>query len=69
MSTKMSKSSGNAINVDEAVYGVYSISEGHRFCDINNNIVDWKVLCVWRKGNKYFTAKRFGLIPVFLCIN
>ncbi len=69
---KMSKSGGNAIGVDEAVYGVCEVDRGYEFRSEDGrvlNMVDVKRLGVWRDragSGDYFTASRFGGRPVFL---
>lgn len=67
---KMSKSKGNVISVDEVVYGVANVDPRYEFRSPDGDVIDWKELCVWRNpdpaDNFYYTAVRFGRMPVFL---
>ena len=66
---KMSKSRSNAISVDEAVYGVCDVAQGYEFRDSFGAVIDFRSLGVWRNrpgDGMYYTAARFGMLPVFL---
>ena len=69
---KMSKSSGNAIGVDEVVYGVASVDDGYEFRTANGTRIaagQVRELGVWRDragSGDYFTSERFGKRPVFV---
>ncbi len=76
---KMSKSSGNAIGVDQVVYMVWGLPDGYEFRDLQGEIVDWKWANVWfdvssgyRMGQSFNGSgnfqmgRRLALSPVFL---
>ncbi len=53
--TKMSKSKGNGISVDEVVKGVYALREGYEFRDQSGELVDYKKERVWQDKSGYRT--------------
>lgn len=56
--TKMSKSKGNAISVDEIVTKVRGLAPGYEFLDLGGDLVDWDKRHVWFKiGLGYFTGQ------------
>lgn len=68
--TKMSKSKGNVINIEEITHGVYDLDESFEFRDLKNNVVNFKEINIFRDTHNtgyYFTTRRFGKLPVFLC--
>lgn len=65
--TKMSKSRGNVVMIDEVVKGIYQLGHNYSFRDRLGNIVDWKAVGVWRDGTGYRTSTKDGKQPVFLC--
>jgi len=65
--TKMSKSKGNVVMVDEASRGVCGLSDRFEFRDLRGNLIDYKVMGVWRTVEwNYRTSTRTGRQPVFL---
>jgi hypothetical protein len=68
---KMSKSRGNCVTVDMAVFGIASIKPGYEFRDMaNRTISNWKRCSIWRDRNGdgcFYTGPAFGTLPVFLC--
>jgi len=64
----MSKSRGNTIPIDEAIYRVWSVFPGYEFTTADGRVVDWEKECVWRDRmgtGKFFTGSP-GKIEVFL---
>ena len=67
---KMSKSRGNGISVDEVVHGVYGVADGYEFRDASGATIAFLALGVWQNrggDSMFYTAERFGRVPVFLC--
>ena len=68
---KMSKSRGNVITPDEVIYGVCELEPGFVFCDRSGRILmPPQQYGIWRnrgEDNFYYTGRRFGHEPVFLC--
>lgn len=62
---KMSKSSNNALSVDQVVRGVYELAPGYEFRDLNGQLVDWKRWGVWLRDDRGY-ADVTGY-SVFLC--
>ncbi len=66
--TKMSKSKGNGIGVEEIVRGVMSLASDFEFRDLNNQPVDHNLIGIWfDEGSGYRMMAKFGRHPVFLC--
>ena len=67
---KMSKSRGNVVTVDEAVYGVYQMDEGYEFRNAFGDVIDHKFWGIWQDKadtGLYFTSTTTGKQPAFLC--
>lgn len=64
--TKMSKSKGNVITIDEVVKGVHSLDDNFEFRDLSGQLVDWKKRTVWLSPEGYRTSSPTGKRPVFL---
>lgn len=64
---KMSKSKGNVVMIDEVVRGVCGLSDKYQFRDLHGNLIDYRVMGVWRTPEQdYRTSTRTGRQPVFL---
>jgi valyl-tRNA synthetase len=64
--TKMSKSKGNVITIDEVVRGVHELSGDYELRDLHGRLVDWRKMCVWRSPEGYRTSSPTGKQPIFL---
>jgi hypothetical protein len=65
--SKMSKSKGNGVGVDEVIRGVCLLSDQYQFRDLQGNLIDHRVMGVWRTPeNDYRTSTSTGRKPVFL---
>lgn len=66
---KMSKSRGNVVLPEEVVYGVYQLDDNYEFRDLDNQVIDYTPLGVWRdkpRSGMFFTDTKHGRRPVFL---
>jgi len=55
----MSKSRGNTVAIDEAIFRVYSVTDGYQFIATDGRVVDWEAECVWRDRHgtdEFFTG-------------
>ena len=65
--SKMSKSRGNVVLVDEVVRGVCELAPGYDFRGLDGQLVDWEFERVWFLDSVgYFTSTQCGRRPVFL---
>ena len=64
--TKMSKSKGNVITIDEVVRGVHRLPSNFEFRDNRGGLIDWLKLGVWRSPEGYRMGSPYGKQPVFL---
>lgn len=65
--SKMSKSKGNAVGIDEVVCGVCGLADGYEFRDLDGYLIDYRTMGVWRTPEgDYRTSLRTGKRPVFL---
>ncbi len=65
--SKMSKSRGNVVMIDEASCGIRSLSDEYQFRGLQGNLIDYKMMGVWRTPEgDYRTSSYTGKQPVFL---
>jgi hypothetical protein len=65
--SKMSKSKGNVVMVDEASCGICTLADGFQFRDLEGNLIDHKAMGVWRTPEgDYRTSTSTKRKPVFL---
>ena len=65
--SKMSKSKGNAVGIDEVVCGVCGLSDQYQFRDLQGYLIDHRAMGVWRTPEgDYRTSTSTKRQPVFL---
>jgi len=65
--SKMSKSKGNVVEVDEVVCGVCGLEDGYEFRDRYGYLVDYRAMGVWKTPEgDYQTSTSTGRRAVFL---
>lgn len=65
--SKMSKSKGNGVEVDEVVCGVCGLDDGYEFRDLDGYLVDYKTMGVWHTPEwDFWTSTSTKRKPVFL---
>jgi cysteinyl-tRNA synthetase len=65
--TKMSKSKGNVVMVDEASCGIYKLDARYQFRNLRGYLVDHKMMGVWKTPEgDYRTSTSTKRQPVFL---
>lgn len=65
--TKMSKSKGNVVIIDEVVRGVCGLSDQYQFRNLQGYLIDYRAMGVWQTPEgDYRTSTSTGRQPVFL---
>ena len=65
--SKMSKSKGNVVEVDEVVCGVCILDDRYQFRDLQGYLIDYRAMGVWKTPEgDYRTSTSTKRQPVFL---